>query len=258
MKNAIAIGNSANVGAFNSLALGNNSEANTYNSVALGANSKTSTAIATQNMTIAGQTYNVAGVKPSGTVSVGDVDKERTITNVAAGRVSSTSTDAVNGSQLYAANEAIQQNADNIAKGINNVTNLSNRMNRMDKDMKQGDALNAALSALKPIQYDPMEPNQFMAGFGNYRNTRAAAVGFARYFNESTMAHFGVALGGDNGAMANVGVTFKYGSGAKTRPNQYAKGPISSIYVLQDEVAQLQAENAELKEKLNMILSKLS
>ncbi|HGO5814631.1 TPA: YadA-like family protein [Mannheimia haemolytica] len=98
---AIAMGDSANAAAENSLALGKGAVADKSNSVALGNSSYTDPIVATENMTIAGQTLTFAGIKPVGTVSVGSVNNERTITHVAAGRISSTSTDAINGSQLY-------------------------------------------------------------------------------------------------------------------------------------------------------------
>ncbi|EFM97204.1 Autotransporter adhesin [Actinobacillus pleuropneumoniae serovar 10 str. D13039] len=115
---AVALGDSANAAAENTLALGKNAVADKKDSVALGNNAYTGDVIATESATLAGQVYEFAGKAPIGTVSVGNQGNERTITNVAAGRISSTSTDAINGSQLYAVSEVasrgwnIQANGD--------------------------------------------------------------------------------------------------------------------------------------------------
>ena len=126
-----------------------------------------------------------------------------------------------------------------------------NRIGAVESEGRRVAAQSAALAALKPIQYDPLEPNQIMAGIGNYRGETAAAVGLAHYANEDTMLHMGVALG-DNNNMVNVGVTHKFGSAAKKAaiPDRYKAGPISSVYVMQDEVTQLRAENAQQKATL--------
>ena len=126
-----------------------------------------------------------------------------------------------------------------------------NRIGAVESEGRRVAAQSAALAALKPIQYDPLEPNQIMAGIGNYCGETAAAVGLAHYANEDTMLHMGVALG-DNNNMVNVGVTHKFGSAAKKAaiPDRYKAGPISSVYVMQDEVTQLRAENAQQKATL--------
>src|SRR5471030_2787412 len=122
---AVAIGQSATASAMNSIAIGNGAEASTDNSVALGNGSKTQAAVGTSGITIQGQNYAFAGTAPVGTVSVGDAGAERTITNVAAGQVTATSTDAVNGSQLYAVADAVN----NIS---GDITNLDNRSVKYD------------------------------------------------------------------------------------------------------------------------------
>ena len=134
------------------------------------------------------------------------------------------------------------------AGGLERVVN---RIGAVESEGRRVAAQSAALAALKPIQYDPLEPNQIMAGIGNYRGETAAAVGLAHYANEDTMLHMGVALG-DNNDMVNVGVTHKFGSAAKKAaiPDRYKAGPISSVYVMQDEVTQLRAENAQQKATL--------
>jgi autotransporter adhesin len=107
--NALAAGANANAAGTNALALGAGAQAGNTGDVALGAGSKTAAAVGTASATIGGNTYNFAGASPTSTVSVGDVGNERTITNVAAGRLDGNSTDAVNGSQLAATNQAVNQ-----------------------------------------------------------------------------------------------------------------------------------------------------
>ena len=151
------------------------------------------------------------------------------ITNVAPGEISSTSTDAVNGSQL-----------NRVANSMNNVVN----------EVRQVGALSSALSALKPMAYDPYEPTQIMAGYGNYRGDSALALGVAHYKNESMMLHAGVAWAGSNShMMANAGVTWKVGNrdGEAETADRYRKGPISSTYAMQRELAAMKAENQGLK-----------
>ena len=151
------------------------------------------------------------------------------ITNVAPGEISSTSTDAVNGSQL-----------NRVANSMNNVVN----------EVRQVGALSSALSALKPMAYDPYEPTQIMAGYGNYRGDSALALGVAHYKNESMMLHAGVAWAGSNShMMANAGVTWKVGNrdGEAETADRYRKGPISSTYAMQRELAAMKVENQGLK-----------
>ena len=151
------------------------------------------------------------------------------ITNVAPGEISSTSTDAVNGSQL-----------NRVANSMNNVVN----------EVRQVGAMSSALSALKPMAYDPYEPTQIMAGYGNYRGDSALALGVAHYKNESMMLHAGVAWAGSNShMMANAGVTWKVGNrdGEAETADRYRKGPISSTYAMQRELAAMKAENQGLK-----------
>ena len=155
-----------------------------------------------------------------------------TITNVAAGV---NGTDAVNVNQLKGA-------TDKMANAINAVAGETQRVG----------AHAAAMSALKPIQYDPLEPTQVMAGIGNYRGETAAALGVAHYTAEDTMFHVGVSVGSHHN-MVNAGVTRKFGTSdaKKAVPERYKGGPISSIYVLQDEVTALKAENARMQESLH-------
>ena len=159
-----------------------------------------------------------------------------TITNVGPGV---NGTDAVNVNQLKGA-------TDGLANAINSVAGETQRVG----------AHAAAMSALKPIQYDPLEPTQVMAGIGNYRGETAAALGVAHYTAEDTMFHVGVSVGSHHN-MVNAGVTHKFGNSdaKKAIPERYKGGPISSVYVLQDEVTALKAENARMQESLNELSS---
>ena len=140
-------------------------------------------------------------------------------------------TDAVNVGQLKTSNAKIGDAIGQVAGEVQRVG-----------------AHAAAMAALKPIQYDPLEPTQVMAGVGNYRGETAAALGLAHYTNEDTMFNVGVSLGA-NRNMVNAGVTHKFGSSPEKKniPDRYKAGPISSVYVMQDEVSSLKKENSEQK-----------
>ena len=140
-------------------------------------------------------------------------------------------TDAVNVGQLKASNAKIGDAIGQVAGEVQRVG-----------------AHAAAMAALKPIQYDPLEPTQVMASVGNYRGETAAALGLAHYTNEDTMFNVGVSLGA-NRNMVNAGVTHKFGSSPEKKniPDRYKAGPISSVYVMQDEVSSLKKENSEQK-----------
>ena len=154
------------------------------------------------------------------------------ITNVAPGQGP---TDAVNMSQL---------------QGIGNSQVAA--INQVAAEVQRVGAHAAAMAALKPIQYDPLEPTQFMAGVGNYRGQTAAAIGLAHYTNDNTMFNVGVSVGGNHN-MVNAGVTHKFGYSPEKKniPDRYKAGPISSIYVMQDEMTQLRSENEAYKAKLD-------
>ena len=98
------------------------------------------------------------------------------------------------------------------------------------------------------MQYDPLEPTQVLAAVGNYKGSTAAAIGLAHYTNESTLLHMGVSLGAHDN-MVNAGISYKFGTSdaKKAIPARYKGGPISSAYVMQDEVSSLKKENAEQK-----------
>ena len=124
------------------------------------------------------------------------------------------------------------------------------RIDQLGEEIGRVGAQGAALSALKPIQYDPLEPTQIMAGYGNYRGNSAVALGVAHYKNESTLIHGGVSwAGGSSHMMANAGVTWKVGNrdSEAAVADRYRKGPISSAYAMQQEMAAMKAQNAGLK-----------
>jgi len=128
---------------------------------------------------------------------------------------------------------------------ISNVgaNELKQAINSVATETQRVGAHAAAMAALKPIQYDPLEPTQVMAGVGNYRGETAAALGLAHYTNENTMLNVGVSLGSHN--MVNTGITHKFGYSPEKKniPDRYKGGPISSIYVMQDEMTRMQAKN---------------
>ena len=189
------------------------------------------------------------------------------ITNVKAG---TDGTDAVNLDQLKAARTKVTSNDNSVTinRSENTTTGeitydlhvdpnatpdlnrVNNRIDQLGEEVGRVGAQGAALSALKPIQYDPLEPTQIMAGYGNYRGNSAVALGVAHYKNESTLIHGGVSwAGGSSHMMANAGVTWKVGNrdSEAAVADRYRKGPISSAYAMQQEMAAMKAQNAGLK-----------
>ena len=179
-------------------------------------------------------------------------------------------TDAVNLDQLKAARTKVTSNdgtvsvnrSENKATGeitydlhvtpgqSPDLTRITNKVDQLGEEIGRVGAQGAALSALKPIQYDPLEPTQIMAGYGNYRGNSAVALGVAHYKNESTLIHGGVSwAGGSSHMMANAGVTWKVGNrdSEAAVADRYRKGPISSAYAMQQEMAAMKAQNAGLK-----------
>ena len=140
------------------------------------------------------------------------------------------------------------------AKVYDLSTGASPRFDELQDEIGRTGAQGAALAALKPIQYDPLEPTQIMAGYGNYRGNSAIAMGVAHYKNESTMMHAGLAwAGGSRHMMANAGVTWKVGNrdSEAAVADRYRKGPISSAYAMQQEMASVKAQNAGLKTEVS-------
>ena len=179
------------------------------------------------------------------------------ITNLGKG---TNDTDAVNLKQLKDSRTIVKSTDGSVgvresesadgAKVYDLSTGASPRFDELTDEIGRVGAQGAALAALKPIQYDPLEPTQIMAGYGNYRGNSAIAMGVAHYKNESTMMHAGLAwAGGSRHMMANAGVTWKVGNrdGEAETADRYRKGPISSTYAMQRELAAMKAENQGLK-----------
>ena len=221
-----SIGNYNHISGNNTFVMGNNVTTSLENAVILGNDSTDGDVVGTSSYTFNnGKTVNYAGTTPISTVSVGAKDKERTITNVAAGRVSATSTDAINGSQLYGAHQMIDY-----------VENESNK----------GDARAAALAALHPMAYDPDNRIQYMAGYGHYKNANALALGVGYYHRDNLLLTTGVTL--NSHIMANVGVTYKPGKSQVTSHSQN----------LETRVQALETQNKELQETVHQLMAKLN
>lgn len=291
-----AVGTYSVVTEDSAVALGAYARADHKNSVALGNSSITEEAKATQSITLNGKVYTFAGGNQSqvvGTVSIGGqgvlgytdtTDKGhwndppnatngngrtdmntsiyRTITNVAAGRINAESTDAINGSQLYAVMGATEENRKLIEDNAINLAQTDYRINRridsVEEESRTGDAMNAALAALKPIQFDPDEPSQIMAGVGGYKGKHAYALGVAHYFNESVMANIGGSYSSGSSLMWNAGVTFKVGTGSdktyEPRRGNYKEALAKS----QEEIAQLRTELQETKDEVATLKAALA
>lgn len=199
------------------IALGNQAQANNHNDVALGSGSSTEKAVATHGTTIDGEYYGFAGTEPTSTVSIGSKGKERTITNVAAGRVQYDSTDAINGSQLYATNQAIET--------------LARRINKIGANA-------AAMAALHPLDFDPDDKWDFAAGVGRYRGVHAVALGIFYRPNEDTMISVSGNLGsGDK--MVNAGISLKIGQGNHVSTSRVAMA--KEIKELRKEIAEMRS-----------------
>ena len=200
-------------------------------------------------------TFNTGDIAISGgNLNMGGTNK---ITNLAAG---TNDTDAVNLKQLKDSRTIVKSTDGSVgvresettdgAKVYDLTTGESPRINELADEIGRVGAQGAALSALKPIQYDPLEPTQIMAGYGNYRGNSAVALGVAHYKNESTLIHGGISwAGGSSHMMANAGVTWKVGNrdSEAAVADRYRKGPISSTYAMQQEMAAMKAQNAGLK-----------
>lgn len=163
--------------------------------------------------------------------------KNLTITQVAPGEISETSTEAVNGSQLYATNQMVQENRQNITQLGNSLNKLDNRINRVG-------AGSAALAALHPLDFDPDDKWDFAAGYGNYRGANAAAVGLYYRPNEDTMFSVGGSFGGGEN-MINAGVSLKIGRGNHVSNSRVAMA--KEIRDLRQALAEQAAEIAQLK-----------
>jgi autotransporter adhesin len=173
----VALGSNSQATASNAMALGSDAKASEVGAVALGSGSQTAAAVATSGAVIAGTSYQFAGTAPTSTVSVGSSGNERTVINVAAGRVSATSTDAVNGSQLFATNQAVE----NLNTEVNNLSNVTNNLN--NRITSVGDVANAGVAqalaaAALPQAYLPGKSMMAIAG-GTYEGESGYAIGIS-------------------------------------------------------------------------------
>ena len=256
-ENGLALGTIANATQKDSVALGHSAQATEINSVALGSSSTTDQAVSTAVMTINGTTYNLAGSTADSTVSVGTVRQnaqgdifeiKRTITNVAAGRVSDTSTDAINGSQLHAVTQAVETNAGNIRLLDNRISNISNMAatqanNYTDSQVGKVGARSAALAGLHPLEFNKDDKASYAVSMGNYKGKSAVAFGAFYRPNERTMVGFGTTVGDDTQYTLNV--SFKTGKGS----DYVAEGKSKDARITRLEllVQQLLQEVQELK-----------
>lgn len=227
------------VTANNTYVLGDHVDTTLNNAVVLGSHStaESSDVVNTPSYTYAGGTVNFAGTAPVSTVSVGATNQERTITHVAAGRVSADSTDAINGSQLYGANQQID--------------NLYNKISNIGKEANKGDARAAALAALHPMQFDPDNRVQVMGGIGHYKDANALAFGVGYYPKENLLLTAGATV--NDHIMANLGVSYKFGENKTLQ-----KISPASYNALEQRVDTLEAQNKKLQETVDMLVQKLN
>ena len=227
------------VTANNTYVLGDHVDTTLNNAVVLGSQStaESSDVVSTPSYTYAGGTVNFAGTAPVSTVSVGATNQERTITHVAAGRVSADSTDAINGSQLYGANQQID--------------NLYNKISNIGKEANKGDARAAALAALHPMQFDPDNRVQVMGGIGHYKDANALALGVGYYPKENLLLTAGATV--NDHIMANLGVSYKFGENKTLQ-----KISPASYNSLEQRVDTLEAQNKKLQETVDMLVQKLN
>ena len=234
-----------------SIAIGNKANASTANSIALGANSTTRSATNVTNATVAGHTYGgFAGTSPVGSVSVGKAGEERQIHNVAAGKISADSTDAVNGSQLYSVANDLQTQINNSTPGQinNNITNLNNRVGNVEKRVNKVGAGSAALAALHPLDFNPDDKWTIAAGYGHYHNANSAALGAFYRPNEDTMFSVGGTVGTGESQL-NAGVSIRLGKRSPESRSRVAMGR---------EIAELNARLQDMENKYNNLLQILT
>lgn len=244
-------GSDASASADYSIAIGNKANASTANSIALGANATTRSATNVTSATVAGHTFGgFAGTSPVGSVSVGKAGEERQIHNVAAGKISATSTDAVNGSQLYSVANDLQTQ---INKGVpsnvtNQITNISNRVGDVEKRVNKVGAGSAALAALHPLDFNPDDKWTIAAGYGHYHNANSAALGAFYRPNEDTMFSVGGTVGTGE-TQLNAGVSLRLGKRSPESRSRVAMGR---------EIAELNARLQDMENKYNNLLQILT
>ena len=240
-------GSDASASADYSIAIGNKAAASTANSIALGANATTRSATNVTSATVAGHTFGgFAGTSPVGSVSVGKAGEERQLHNVAAGEISATSTDAVNGSQLYSVANDLQ---DQIKKSVpsnvtNQITNINNRIGDVEKRVNKVGAGSAALAALHPLDFNPDDKWTIAAGYGHYHNANSAALGAFYRPNEDTMFSVGGTVGTGE-TQLNAGVSLRLGKRSPESRSRVAMGR---------EIAELNARLQDMENKYNNLL----
>ncbi|PQL21816.1 S-layer homology domain-containing protein [Veillonella sp. T34266-5] len=261
---ANAFGSDAHATADHAMAIGDHSVASDANSIAIGFQSQSAPAravseasITTTSLTsgapIKTHTYGgFAGVgsATNGSVSVGQVGQERQIKNVAAGEISATSTDAVNGSQLFSVARDLQNQIDNTTPGQinNNITNLNNRVGDVEQRVNKVGAGSAALAALHPLDFNPDDKWTVAAGYGHYHNANSAALGAFYRPNEDTMFSIGSTIGNGNPQL-NAGVSIRLGKRAPESRSRVAMGR---------EIAELNARLQDIENKYNNLLQVLN
>ena len=244
-------GSDASASADYSIAIGNKANASTANSIALGANATTRSATNVTSATVAGHTFGgFAGTSPVGSVSVGKAGEERQLHNVAAGEISATSTDAVNGSQLYSVANDLQ---DQIKKSVpsnvtNQITNINNRVGDVEKRVNKVGAGSAALAALHPLDFNPDDKWTIAAGYGHYHNANSAALGAFYRPNEDTMFSVGGTVGTGE-TQLNAGVSLRLGKRSPESRSRVAMGR---------EIAELNARLQDMENKYNNLLQILN
>lgn len=262
---ALVFGTHAKALATDALAFGNNTIADKANSVALGTNSVTDDAVNQLQAKVNNTTYVFAGTDATSVVSVGSKDRAgyggvkhyvRQIQNVAAGRIDASSTDAVNGSQLHAAYDAIntmsedmdahnrilanhEQRIDVLEHQTHNaLTNLKSDISRLDGRVNKVGAGAAALAGLHPMEFNKEDKFSASIAYGHYHNANAVALGLYYRPNEKTLLGIAGTFGSEN--MYNVSASFKFGKGSDYVAE--AKDAQSRISELEALVAKLMAE----------------
>lgn len=290
-KHTIAIGNGSYAEAEGAVAQGSSTRVNIKDGVAIGSNSKamsgavTTTVINSETSNgIKFTNHDFAGSTPNSIVSFGNESFTRQLQNVGAGRVSSTSTDAINGSQLHdVALEAqkhttIESENNNItvtekANGnggkhytiglnsdfINQINNLSsdtssirNIISANQKEAHKGIAGSAALAGLHPLDFDPDHKLDVMAGYGHYHNANAVAIGVAYRPNEDLMITVGSTVNGDDDTVFNAGISYKLGAKSKVSRSRMAMA--RDLADAKRQIDKLQADNEKIKSILNSVL----
>lgn len=233
------------------IAIGNKANASVANSIALGADSTTRAATSVTNGVVAGHTFGgFAGTNPVGSVSVGNTNEVRQIHNVAAGKISVDSTDAVNGSQLYSVANDLQTQINNgIPSSVNNqINNINNRIDDVEQHVNKVGAGSAALAALHPLDFNPDDKWTVAAGYGHYHNANSAALGAFYRPNEDTMFSIGSTVGNGNPQL-NAGVSIRLGKRAPESRSRVAMGR---------EIAELNARLQDIENKYNNLLQVLN